>query len=165
MLKTLLNSIWNFVYKLWKSADTELKKLLPIIINVVNSIKTINESTAGDIIAMIINAAIPGKPTDTLITSIRAKLKEILPKIITDLNIAESIANITDTNEQLKAILAAINLSNEQTQNMYYHGISVLILDSLSDGKLTWSEAVQISQYTTIIFTRNEYKDNSQRRQ
>jgi hypothetical protein len=146
-LKNLLATIWTFIAKLWKSVDTLIEKITPIAVNIVNEIKKINESTTGDIVEMILSAAIPGTADDKIITLIRSRLKTILPKIILSLNISESIAKIEDPNEQLKAIITAINLSPNKAKNVYYHGLCTMIVDAVSDGKVTWSESILISEY------------------
>ena len=84
---------------------------------------------------------------DTVVKNMRAKLKEVLPKIITQLTIINSIAEIEDENEKLKAILVAVNLSPDETKNALYHSFGALALEKLSDGKLTWSEAVQLTEW------------------
>lgn len=145
--KNILAVIWAFVAQLWSKADELVEKVTPIAINVVNALKKVNEGTTGDIIETILSLAIPGKADDAIIKVIRERLKEILPKVLLQLNLAQSIADIKDPNEQLKAILTAINLSSDETKNAYYHVLCTMILKALADGKLTWSESVQIAEY------------------
>lgn len=146
-IKIFLAQIWAFVSSLWKKANDEVKKITPIAVGAVNALKTVNESFAGDIIETVLSAVIPGKVDDIVIHNIRVKLREILPKVIIQLNIANSISQIQDPNEQLKAIVVAINMSSDETKNVYYHSLCVLILQSLADGKLTWSESVQVAEF------------------
>lgn len=154
-LKIFLAQIWSFISSLWKKATDEIKQITPIAVGAVNVLKTVNESFVGDIVETVIAALIPGKVDDIIIQNIRIKLRIILPKVIVKLNIANSISQIQDPNEQLKAIVVAINMSSDETKNIYYHSLSVLILQSLSDGKLTWSESVQIAEfYYTNIYKK-----------
>lgn len=146
-MKNILKKIWLFLAKLWNSLDALIEKYAPIATKVVEAIKNVNESTTGDIIETILATVIPGNADDALIRAVREKLRKILPEIILKLNIATSVAEIQDPNEQLKAILAQINLSSDEAKNMYYHGLSALILQSLSDGKISWTESVQIAEY------------------
>ena len=146
-LKVILAQIWAFLSGLFKKFDKFIDQFAPIAIKVVDAIKTVNESTTGDIIETILAAVIPGNADDKAIRVIRAKLKEILPKLLLQLNITQSIAAIENPNEQLKAIINAINMSPDEVKNMYYHVFSTKILEALSDGKLTWSESVHIAEY------------------
>lgn len=146
-MKNVLKKIWLFIAGLWNSLDALIEKYAPIATKVVEAIKTVNESTTGDVIEMILAAVIPGKADDVFIRALREKLRKILPEIILKLSIAKSVAEIEDPNEQMKAILAQINLSSNEAKNIYYHGLCALILEALSDKKITWSESVQIAEY------------------
>lgn len=146
-LKLFLAQIWDFISGIWKKASNEVKKIAPIAVKSVEVLKSINESFAGDVIETVITSIIPGKADDVFIAMLRQKLRVILPKVILNLNIGNAIANIGDPKEQLKAIVLAINMSSDETKNIYYHSLCVLILEALADGKLSFSESVQISEY------------------
>lgn len=150
-LKTKIKGIWSkiktFVKSLWESADKMAEKLCPIAINVIDGIKTVNGSPAGDIIELIMSKLIPGTADDAIIDLVRKWLTKNLPIIATDLKIIDSVANTDDINEQLKAICNAINVSSDATKNIIYHTLASKILETLSDGKITWGEAVMLSQF------------------
>lgn len=153
--KNFFKQIWLFIASLWNSLDALIEKYAPVAIKVVNEIKKINESTTGDVLETIITAVIPGQADNAFVAVLRAKLKDILPKVLTALNMSEAIARIEDPNEQLKAILTSINMSPDETKNAYYHSLSAMILKALSDGKLTWSESVQVAEfYYTNIYKK-----------
>ena len=105
------------------------------------------DSPVDDIITFVIKNAIPGSADDVLIDKINATVKEWLPKILIDLNIANAIANINDPNKQLQAILEQLKLSSNETKNIFYHGFCSLILEKLSDGELSWSDSTAIAEY------------------
>lgn len=146
-IKMLWATIIAFISSLWKRADKLVHQIAPIAINVVEAIKKVNESVSGDIIEHIIESIIPGVQDDVIIGLIRNRLKDVLPKLIIELNIANSIANIEGPNEQIKAIINAINLSPDETKNTYYHVLCTKIVEALSDGKLTWSESIHIAEF------------------
>ena len=146
-LKLFLAQIWDFISGIWKKTTSEIKRITPIAVKAVEALKAINDSFAGDVIEAVIASIIPGKTDDVFISMLRQKLRETLPRVILNLNFANAISNIGDTNEQLKAIVLAINLSPDEAKNTYYHSLCVLILESLADGKLSFSESVQISEY------------------
>lgn len=146
-IKMLWATIIAFISSLWKRADKLVHQIAPIAISVVEAVKKVNESVTGDIIEHIIESIIPGVQDDVIIGIIRTKLKDVLPKLIIELNIANSIANIEDPNEQIKAIINAINLSPDETKNTYYHVLCTKIVEALSDGKLTWSESIHIAEF------------------
>lgn len=154
-MKKLFKKLWAFISLLWTQVDHLVEKITPIAIGVVEQIKQINESTTGDVIETILGAVIPGNADDKLIGLVRLHLKNKLPKLLTMLHISQSIAAIEDPNEQLKAIIMAINMSPDEEKNIKYHSLSVLIINSLADGKLTFGESVLIAEY----YYSNIYKN------
>lgn len=146
-IKGLRSKIVTFVKKLWDSADKMAEQLCPVAIGIVNGIKGVNDSAAGDVIELILSKVIPGTADDVIIDMVRKWLTKNLPLIATDLKIIDSIAHTDDVNQQLKAICNAINVSSDATKNIIYHTLASKILEALSDGKITWGEAVMLSQY------------------
>ena len=146
-IKALFLEIKLFVLKIWDKADELVDLIAPVAINVVEQIKTVNESTAGDVIELITSKAIKGTADDIIIHKLREKLKTELPKVLEIMQTALNIAKVDDANLQVKQIIAAINLSPDEVKNVYYHTFAVLILEKISDGKLTWSESVMIAEY------------------
>ena len=146
-IKALFLEIKLFVLKIWDKADELVDLIAPVAINVVEQIKQVNESTAGDVIELIASKAIKGTADDIIIHQLREKLKTELPKVLEIMQTALNIAKVDDANLQVKQIIAAINLSPDEVKNMYYHTFAVLILEKISDGKLTWSESVMIAEY------------------
>jgi len=113
----------------------------------VQGIKEAMDNPASDILLQIIKRAIPGSADDLLIDKITKVVREQLPKVLLDLKMIESVANIEDQNQQLQAVLAQLKLSSDQTKLIIYHGIASLILECLSDGELSWSDSIAISEY------------------
>lgn len=144
---TFLQKIFSKIGLFFTGLKAETRRLVPIAVTVVNTIKGIIDSPVDDILAQIIKAAIPGDADDVLIDKVHAVVKEWVPKILMELNSINTIAGIEDQNEQLKAILAEFKLSTNETKNIFYHGLCSLIIEKLSDGKLTWSESIIISEY------------------
>ena len=145
--KALFLEIKLFVLKIWDKADELIERIAPVAINVVEQIKQVNESTAGDVIELIASKAIKGTADDIIIHQLREKLKTELPKVLEIMQTALNIAKVDDANLQVKQIIAAINLSPDEVKNVHYHTFAVLILEKISDGKLTWSESVMIAEY------------------
>ncbi|MFA5849931.1 MAG: hypothetical protein WC833_08605 [Bacteroidales bacterium] len=157
-MKKFIKNIWTkvvqFIKKIYTEVDKLADKYCPVAIDVVEFIKTINENTTGDIIELLVTKVIPGTADDVAAAALRVKLKSILPKVLTTLQISNSIAQEKDVNKQLIAICSAINMSSDETKNTYYHAFSTLVLQFLSDGKLTWSESVQLAEF----WYKNVYK-------
>lgn len=151
---TLAGRILRWVAGIFKSLDEGTKKLVPIAIGVINGLKAAINNPVEQVIESIILAAIPGDKDDILVAKIREVVNAWIPKILKELYLIESIANIKDTNEKLKAILVQLNLSSDESKDILYRGLCALILEKLSDGKLSFSEAGEVAEYYYRNFTK-----------
>lgn len=154
--KALFQKIKLFVLKIWDKADELVDLIAPVAINVVEQIKTINESTTGDIIELIISRAIKGNADDLAIKAIREQLRKRLPEVLEIMRLSMNIAKVDDANLQVKMILDAINMSPDAVKNAHYHTFCSLVIEKISDGNLTWGESVIIAQY----YYDNIYRNN-----
>jgi len=146
-MKKFIANIWNKIKDLYNSLIGTSKKYIPIAINIVEAIKKVTDSPVDDIILSIVKAAIPGTADDVMIDKVKDTVEKWLPKILLELRLWQSVSNIEDQNQQLQAILKEINLSSDETKSIIYHGLAALILEKLSDGELSWSDSVAISEY------------------
>ena len=146
-IKAIFYEVKAFVLTIYDKADELVERIAPVAINVVEEIKKINETTTGDIIELIITKAIKGEADDLIIRNLRVKLKEKLPEVIEVMRLALNIAKVDDKNLQAKMVLDAINFSPDQIKNAHYHTFCSMLIESISDGKLTWGESVIIAQY------------------
>lgn len=144
---TIAGRVLKFLAGLWRGLGNETKKLVPVAIAVVQGVKKVMDSPVDDVLLAIIKNAIPGNADDVLIDKIKTVVETWVPKVLLELKMVESIANIENQNEQLKAILAELKLSSDETKNIVYHGLSSLILEKLSDGELSWSDSIAIGEY------------------
>lgn len=146
-IKSWSVAAWAWIVSLWEKTNELADKVCPVAIKVVDALKNINNSTEGDAIAAVITAVIPGKKDDVIVAMVRNFLKDILPKVAVELKIVDSIRGIKDPSEQLKAICNAINISSSDYKNSTYHALATMIINYLSDGKITWGEAVALAEY------------------
>lgn len=138
--------IGNFLRKIFGGLKKKARIFVPIAIQVVEGVKAVMDSPVDDVLLFVIKKAIPGDADDALVNKIKTTVETWLPKVLFELKMIESIANIEDQNEQLKAILAQFKFSSDESKNIFLHGFAVLIAEKLSDGKLTWSESAQIME-------------------
>lgn len=138
-LKKWLTGIWIGISKIFHKAENEIKHLLPIVISVVENVKKVVDSPVADVATHLID----GNFDDIA----KEKLREWLPKIILELHLIDTTIHLENINEQLAVVLAKLKLSSDAAKNVFYHGLASLILEKISDGKLSWSDAVIISEY------------------
>lgn len=146
-MKKFLTKVWAGVKNIFTKVDGSVDKLAPIAINIVQGVKTVVDGPVDDIVAAILKKAIPGVADNIIIDKVHELIIKYVPEVLSRLLMIQSIANITNPNEQLQAIVKQLRLSTDEQKNIVYHNLSTLILEKLADGKLTWGEAAVISEY------------------
>ena len=151
-MNKLLSKIFSFIKKVYGKLVDETKKYIPIAINVVEVVKKVMDSPVDDVALAIAEQLIPAIPK-AQVDIVKSKVEEYLPKLLLELNLVNDIANITDPNEQLKTILNTLKLSSDDVKAEKYHTLASKLLVILSDGKVTWGEAVVFVEwyYQTYI--------------
>lgn len=143
---TAIGNFFRWLTKLFNGLKSKARVFVPIAIKAVEAVKVVWDTPVDDILAFVVKAAIKGQADDILIDKIKVTVETWLPKILLELKMIDSIVQIENQNEQLKAILAQFKLSSDESKNIFLHGLAVLIAEKLSDGKLTWSESAQIME-------------------
>jgi hypothetical protein len=138
-LKTFLSKLWTSIGSVFQHAEEEVRVvLLPAVTQIVNGIKTVVDLDQADLIGGLAGGLGP---------AFEEKLRDILPKILTELKLIDAVVNAGDVNAQVLAALDALNLSSDRTKSAFYHDIAAMLLQDLADGKLSWSEAVTLVEY------------------
>jgi len=143
----ILSNIWNFVQKIFKKVDDKTKVLAPIAIKVVQGVKIVMDSPADNVLLFLADYGLKGVVDPDTIKKVNDTIKAWLPKVLTELTMVNTIAGMADPNQQLQAIFANLKLSSNETKAIVYRGQAALILQKLSDGKLTLSEVGEIAEY------------------
>ncbi|MEJ7679194.1 MAG: hypothetical protein WKG06_15335 [Segetibacter sp.] len=138
-LGSLLNHIWKAIGDIFHKADKEVKEIfLPVAIQIVNGLKTVTDIDKADIIGGLIGKVGP---------QFEDKLRTFLPKLLTELHLADNCLGLKDTNAIIQCALDNLHLSSDMAKDAFYHSISALLLKDLSDGKLSWSECVELVEF------------------
>lgn len=155
-MKKLLKKIWDAIANLFRSLTGTTRRYVPYAINIVEAVKAVMDSPVDDVLLEILKRTIPGTADDVMIDKVKEVITKWLPKILVQLSLVDAISNIEDENERLKAILERLKLSSDEVKNVYYHGLASLILEKLSDGELSWSDSVAISEYYYANFVKSK---------
>ena len=148
-MKKIINSVLNFIKRLFKGLTPALKKAIHIGVTVTESIK--NFDTASPIAADILTYIIPGNLDD----KIKDKLRKDLPKIVVQLKLVDATLGLTDPNEILVAaskVLSQIT-SDWSIREGFLNNLSIVIAQVASDGKLSWDDAAYLLKW----YYDNEY--------
>jgi len=152
-MKKLLRKIWAWIAETYQGIVGGTKKYVPIAIKIVEAMKKVMDSPVDDVVIFIVTSAIPGDADDKAAAKVKAFVEKWLPKFLLELRIIEGVANIPNLNDQLQAILNEVKKLSPETQGVIWHGFASLAIEKLSDGELSWSDAVALSEY----FYKNVY--------
>ncbi len=112
---------------------------LDLVIQIVNNIR----SAVASPLAVLITDLIP----TTIDDNIRVALVRGLPVLIAGLMFARQALEKPGEGATINDLLDKVKFSDKPDQDALWHALASRLLIILSDGKVTWSEAVQILEY------------------
>jgi hypothetical protein len=154
MSKTVFGKFFSFVKKLFTSLDSEMKKAIPVVISVVNTVKGFIDSPASDVLFELSKMPIPGTADDILIDKVHSAAHKALPKLLLNLTIIDTINKISDPKERAEMLaneltnaIHDLKFASDEKRNMFIRGLAQMIIMAVSDGRVTWIEAANIGEY------------------
>jgi hypothetical protein len=144
-MKKFLQNIWNFIKNVFQKATDETKVIVPIAVEIVNDIKAVTDSGADDVIISLLEIPLPGA-TKVIIDKVHAWIEAKLPIAILSLNSINLIANITDPNTRLVAIINYYKALSGDPKAQFFSGLAAELTVDLSDGKLSIPEAYKLAK-------------------
>lgn len=115
------------------------------VIEIVNKVR----SAVASPLAVLLTDLIPTTVDDT----VRLALANGLPVLLAGLMFAKEVLGGKDQQAAMDELLAKVRFSDKADQDALWHALASRLLIILSDGKVTWSEAVQILEY----YYKNEF--------
>lgn len=133
-----MRKIILFLKKLFSKSRLLIEKAVKPSIAVVEALKALLDSPA----VPLITAIIPGNIDDVL----AARIKNFLPVILKMLGYADECINAKTGDAILQCALAKLRSANDPQKHAAWHNIASNLSMYLSDGKLTWSEAIHLAE-------------------
>jgi hypothetical protein len=138
-LKTFLSHLWDAISSIFEKAAKEVRDIaLPVVINVLNAAKALTDADTEDLI---------GKLAGTAGADVEDKIRTALPKILIELKLVDAALQTETPDQIIAAAFANLRLSSDDAKNAFYHSIAALLLQDLSDGQVSWSEAVELVEF------------------
>lgn len=136
-----MKKFWLKIKELWisitkKSIDI-LKENAHIAVKVVNTIKSIVDGPYMDVIVAL--------TTTNIDNAYLEKLRKILPEVATKLAITQEVLN-SPTHEIINKLIEFLKSQNKDVRATFYIALAGKINEALSDGELSFSEAVSLAQ-------------------
>lgn len=121
------------------STRTVTAEDLDLVIQIVNNVR----SAVASPLAILITDLIP----TTIDDNIRVALVRGLPVLIAGLMFARQALEKPEEGTNINDLLDKVKFSDKPDQDALWHTLASRLLIILSDGKVTWSEAVQVLEY------------------
>lgn len=132
-----MKKLINFLKNLFSKFRAYVSRYVLPSVQVVEQIKAFLDSPA----IPILETVIPGKLDDAIIT----KIQTYLPKVLTVLQIAQDCVTPDATPDSIiQCVVKKLAAMNPDARAAQYHSIASLLTVYLSDGKITWSEAIHL---------------------
>lgn len=143
-LKKLVQRIWGGIKKAFQKLSPQLKAAIAIGVTVVDNIKKFTDSELAD----VLTAIIPGDIDD----KIKDKLRELLPKIVVEMKLAEQCSGLTDPNEIMACAIKTLQQIGgdwiaDGARKNFYDSLATLIAQVAADGKLDWDDSKLIAKW------------------
>lgn len=133
-----MKKIFAFIRRLFMGLRRVAQSVVKPSIEVVELLKKAVESPA----APIITAIIPG----TWDNRLAAKLRQHLPRVLQILRVSDECLKLEAADEIIQCAVKKLREYEPQGQAATYHNIAALLSYYMADGKLTWREAVHLSE-------------------
>ncbi len=146
-------NIWSGIKHIFEGLPQDLKVAIHVGVVVTENVKKFVDSEGTD----VLTAIIPGDLDEV----IKNKLRDNLPKILTQLKLADKCGGLTDTAEIVKCAIQILQQTEGDFKSAFLHDLSILIAQVASDGKLDWKDDTYVLQwYYTHKFKKTADDEN-----
>ncbi|UOE47983.1 hypothetical protein MTO98_26590 [Mucilaginibacter sp. SMC90] len=119
---------------------------IDLVINVVNKVKAVVNNP---IVGLIVDFTPTG-----IDNAVRDKINQAIPALLTGLTFSKNLLDTPPDNAvMLDKLLSKVKFSDDADKDALYHVLAARLIMVVSDGKVTWSEAVSVVElYFKQIF-------------
>lgn len=146
-----MKKIINFLKRLFGRLKHLAQQFVTPSIQVVETLKRFVDSPAAPIITAIIPSNLDNK--------IHLALKRNLPKVIQILRISDECLKLTNADEIILCAITKLKEYEPEGRAAAYHSIAAMLAHFASDKKISWSEAVQLSEMMYLEKHKNDGND------
>ncbi len=144
-MKKLFKQIVDFIKNLYGDTFELLRNKSGVAVKVTDKLKSVVESPFADVVVDLI----PGDVDNAILT----QLKVVVPKVAWKLSVAHGILQASDTNsDAIAKLIEKLKEMHPEARVAFWVLFAGEVNLALSDGKITLSEALTLSQlaYTEI---------------
>jgi len=144
-IKGFISNIFDLFKQWFDVAESFVKDNIHTAVVVTENVKKFLDNPVGDFLVEVIDEKIPGHLAE--------KVKEVLPKLLLSLNIIDHCKDLSQE-ETLKCVSEQLAVSSDTIKDVFYHSLAVTLSESLSDGKISFGDAVALVEW----YYRNKVK-------
>jgi len=133
-----MKKFFNFLRNLFRNLKSLAQKFVSPSVEIVENIKRLVDSPLTD----ILTGLIPG----TLDDHIKNKLRQKLPEVLKILRISDECLKLQAADEIILCAIRNLKSYTPDGRAAAYHSIAAMLAHYASDKKITWSEAVHLSE-------------------
>lgn len=137
-VKGFISNVFD-LFKQWFSvAEKWVQDHIHVAVVVTENVKDFLNSPVGDFLVTVIDEKVPG--------DLAEKVKEVLPQVLLGLHVIDDCKDL-DQEATLKCIAEHLQASSDDFKNVFFHSLAVQLAEKLSDGKLSFSDAVALVEW------------------
>ena len=136
--KTIFGKVFGWIGDLFKKLPSATQAAVSIAYTAVNALKSITDFDKADLIGSVFGQ---------FGTTVEDKIRTSLPNILIQLQLVKDAADTDDPDAILATALQTIQKLEPQFQAAFWHDLAVYISQLVSDGELSWGDAIQIMQW------------------
>ena len=144
-IKGFISNIFDLFKQWFDVAESFVKDNIHTAVVVTENVKKFLDNPVGDFLVEVIDEKIPGHLAE--------KVKEVLPKLLLSLNIIDHCKDLSQE-VTLKCVSEQLAVSSDTIKDVFYHSLAVTLSESLSDGKISFGDAVALVEW----YYRNKVK-------
>lgn len=133
----IFGAIGHFFSNLFTKAKPFLEKEIPAVIEVLNGLKAGVDLVELGPFKAVMDKLIGAVPADIL-----SKISSTIPTVVTDLGLVKGVVDQTSPEAVLLAALATIKTIDPSARSVYWTGIGTLLVTDMTDGTLSYNEAL-----------------------
>lgn len=133
-----MKKIFSFLKRLFRSLKALAQKFVTPSVLVVEALKKAVESP----VMPVITAIIPGNLDNKIVE----QLKKNLPRVLQLLRISDECLKLEAADEIILCAIKKLKEYDPEARAAQYHSIAAMLSVYLSDKKLSWREAVHLSE-------------------
>lgn len=143
-----------------KKVDDAIIKYAPIGVDIVQAVKTFNESPTADAIESMCKL-LKGKygtAMAAIIPNLRVFLNRWLPYVLETLNVSSAIAEVTTLEEKLKVFSEELSKMNIDQKSSTYTELAAKIAEIAKDGHVSFAEIADFVKAVKEVYEKKENK-------